>query len=165
MAWRRQIFLKLLLSMKHFVKSCRSESQVRPTKIRILCCIQLSSSSSSGSLDRQSFLTMWMRHAHNVRESEVPSVVHAETTYFVEKIVLFSCIKTKRLVNWAVFSDRANHIQSWLRKPSIPIVRIVLGWFKDPIFSVFFSSEAFRWTCVKGACCVQHSSQLLAWSG
>jgi hypothetical protein len=53
-----------------------------------------------------------MRHAHNVRESEVPSVVHAETTYFVEKIVLFSCIKTKRLVNWAVFSDRANHIQS-----------------------------------------------------
>ena len=162
MAWRRQIFLKLLLSMKHFVKSCRSESQVRPTKIRILCCIQLSSSSSSGSLDRQSFLTMWMRHAHNVRESEVPSVVHAETRYFVEKIVLFSFIKTKRLGNWRVFSDGTMHSQSWLGKTPIPIVSFVLGQIGNLLFSWFFSSEAFRWTCVKGACCVQLSAQLSA---
>jgi hypothetical protein len=47
-----------------------------------------------------------------VRELKVPSVVHAEIRYFVEKRVLFSFIKTKRLVNWAVFSDRANHNQS-----------------------------------------------------
>ena len=44
-------------------------------------------------------------HPHNVRELKVPSVVHAEIRYFVEKRVLFSFIKTKRLVNWAVFSD------------------------------------------------------------
>ncbi len=57
------------------------------------------------------------------------------------------------------------HIQSWLGKTPIPIVKIVLGKIENPQISGFFSSEAFVWIPVKCVCCVQGLSPFSAYSG